>query len=104
MLPNQEGSATDPSAVNDPARAGYHFFFGGYDNFLFRCDYNFFGFGYDRFADFHSAFWPNASGVPDAFGTFNGDGTAGERHKKRSNSERFHFELHFVGLGSVNHT
>jgi hypothetical protein len=80
-------SATDTPAINDAAGGSYHFFFRGNDYFFLRFDHNRFRGGYDRLVNFHGAPRPHASGVPDAFRTFNGNGTAGSHSQQDSNSK-----------------
>ncbi|HPU81660.1 hypothetical protein, partial [Accumulibacter sp.] len=109
-------SAADSPSVNDAARASDHLFLGRDNNFFRRCNDDFFLWCdhdfprrlRDGLTHFHCALATNASGVPDPFGAFHGNGTAGSGSHEHGSSQGYrktlHFFLHSIGWLESNRT
>ncbi|MBN8516489.1 MAG: hypothetical protein J5X22_20095 [Candidatus Accumulibacter sp.] len=109
-------SAADSPSVNDAAGASDHLFLGRDNNFFLRCDDDFFLWCDHDFlrrlrngaTHFHCTRATDASGVPDPFGAFDGNGTAGSsRHQHaavRDTTRLFIFVLQSIEWLETNRT
>jgi hypothetical protein len=96
-------SAADSPSVNNAARASDYLFLGHYNNFFLRCDDDFFLWCDHDFlrrlrdgpTHFHCALATDASGMPDPFGAFHSNGSAGSSSHEHGSRQGYHKTLHF---------